>query len=113
MEWFTHKAYEMACAFSGGFLAAKNLEGLPFRQLWVYMMIAVMLGFSSRDLLVQLVLDYKTLHPAAMAWLTIEAINAARVLLLILLSACSFRLLDVVYGLIARLKTIRLPWGAK
>jgi hypothetical protein len=98
------KAWEVAAAIAGGYLAAKNMENLTRREFFIYLVIAVLFGFMASDFIVLWLTE-----PERGAYrLSLEAAAKLYPLAVIVLSAMSLKLLDVAYGWIAQVKELRI-----
>lgn len=97
------KAWEVAAALAGGYLAAKNIENLSRREFFIYLIIAVLFGFMLSDFVVLWLTE-----PERVYRLSPGAAEKLYPLAVIVFSSASFKLLDVFYGLIAQVKDIKI-----
>lgn len=96
----TGKAWEIVVALAGGYLAAKNLDKLSRPQFIGYMTLAMIIGIASTNFAIPYLLEAKYISE-------LSAENL-RPLAIIILSAASLKLMDIMHGLLAQLKEIKL-----
>jgi hypothetical protein len=97
------KSWEIVVAIVGGYLAAKGLDGLTRTEFLIYLFIAVIIGFAAADFFVPLAIER--------SYLSIEAGKNVKPLAIIVLSAGSLKLMDIIYGWIAKLKNLKFKIG--
>jgi hypothetical protein len=96
------KSWEIVVAIVGGYLAAKGLDGLTRTEFLIYLFVAMIIGFAASDFFVPLAIEYK--------YLSIEAGKNVKPLAIIVMSAGSLKLMDIIYGWIAKLKDLKFKF---
>lgn len=101
MEPYYKGAWELVLSLIGGYLALKNLGKMRRRDAFLFLVIAVIIGFAAA--------------PAAVAfavhagWIAADQGDSVRPFAILLASSASLRAVSLMYTLLAKAKKIRLP----